>query len=293
MNIAVVIASLGRPASLAEIVDCLAEQSEPPAQVVLSVTEPGDAPPIDHPTLPVDVAIGPRGLCVQRNRGLDRLRPDIDLVVFYDDDFVPSRYALENIGRFFADHPGIAGADGLVLADGIKGPGIPAAEARRMVEAHDNRADAGALDPTRISHRFGLYGCNMVYRTTAIGSLRFDEQLPLYAWWDDLDFGGRIDGELVNTTAFWGVHCGEKSGRDPNARRLGYSQVTNPIYMVRKGTVPAAYALRKLSSHILINHARALRPEPWVDRRSRAAGNWLAIVDIARGRVAPERILEF
>lgn len=293
MNIAVIVASLGRPASLAEIVDCLAIQSEPPAQVILSVTCSDDVPPLEYPALPLDVVIGPRGLCVQRNRGLDRVRADIDLVVFYDDDFVPSRYAMENIGRFFAANPGIAGADGQVLLDGIKGPGIAPSDARRVVEAHDAKADAGALDPAQVGPRFGLYGCNMVYRTAAIGTLRFDEQLPLYAWWDDLDFGGRIDGELVNTTAFWGVHCGEKSGRDPNARRLGYSQVTNPIYMARKGTVPTIYALKKLAGHVLINHAKALRPEPWVDRRSRAAGNWLAIVDIARGRVAPERILEF
>jgi hypothetical protein len=37
---------------------------------------------------------------------------------------------------------------------------------------------------------------------------------------------------------------------------------------------------------------RALRPEPWVDRRGRARGNWLAMFDLLRGRVVPERILE-
>jgi len=44
--------------------------------------------------------------------------------------------------------------------------------------------------------------------------------------------------------------------------------------------------------NFLSNHAKMLRPEPWVDRRGRVEGNWLALLDLIRGRITPERILD-
>jgi hypothetical protein len=37
---------------------------------------------------------------------------------------------------------------------------------------------------------------------------------------------------------------------------------------------------------------RSFRPEPFVDRRGRLRGNMIALADVMRGRLAPERILE-
>ncbi|SEN49320.1 Glycosyltransferase, GT2 family [Loktanella fryxellensis] len=287
-NIAVVIASLGRPQNVAALLDRLALQTQPPAQVILSMESAADAPPDGTHPFAVETIFGPRGSCVQRNRGLDRLAPGIDLVVFYDDDFVPSRFALAGMARFFADHPQVAGAHGLVLQDGIKGPGIPAAEAVRIVDAADA---AGAPPPGRILRRtHGLYGCNMAYRTAAIRDVRFDEDLPLYAWFEDLDFGARVPGDLVQTDAFQGVHCGEKRGREKSGRRLGYSQVANPVYMMRKGTLSRGIVVRSILKLCLVNHLRQMRPEPWIDRRGRAAGNRLALYEFLRGRIDPKRI---
>lgn len=290
MNVAVIVASLGRPDSAAVLLERLAAQTQRPSQVILSMESPADAPPAgDHP-FPVEYVFGPRGSCVQRNRGLDRLRPDTGAVVFYDDDFVPSRFAIAGIARFFERHPGVAGAHGLVLADGVQGPGIAPDDAVRMVEA----ADAAGDPQTHaiLAHTHGLYGCNMAYRASMIAGVRFDENLPLYAWLEDLDFGGRVPGPLVHTDAFRGVHCGEKRGRERSGRRLGYSQVCNPVYLLRKATLPRRIALRMVLRNLLANHARLLRPEPWIDRRGRAAGNWLALLDVLRGRADPRRILE-
>ena len=44
--------------------------------------------------------------------------------------------------------------------------------------------------------------------------------------------------------------------------------------------------------NILANHARVLWAEPWVDRRGRVAGNWLAFADLLRGRLHPTRVIE-
>jgi hypothetical protein len=249
-----------------------------------------DAPPdADYPFV-VEKIFGPRGSSVQRNRGLDRLNPDVDIVVFYDDDFVPSRFALASMAQFFQDHAHVAGADGLVLQDGIGGPGITAEDARAIVDAADTE---GAPPKGRIlSLTHGLYGCNMAYRVAKIRDIRFDEELPLYAWFEDLDFGARVPGDLVHTDAFRGVHCGEKRGRERNGKLLGYSQVANPVYMMRKGTLSKKFTFRSICKRLLVNHFKIFYPEPWVDRKGRAAGNRIAIVDFLRGRLRPDRILE-
>jgi hypothetical protein len=51
-------------------------------------------------------------------------------------------------------------------------------------------------------------------------------------------------------------------------------------------------ALIMATKNVIANHALSLRPEAWIDRRGRVAGNWLALVDIARGRIDPMRILD-
>jgi hypothetical protein len=89
-----------------------------------------------------------------------------------------------------------------------------------------------------------------------------------------------------------GVHLGAKSGRT-SGKRLGYSQVMNPVYLARKGTYPWKRALRSISRHLAINLVRSVRPEAWVDRRGRLLGNGLALIDLCRGRIVPERILRF
>jgi hypothetical protein len=131
----------------------------------------------------------------------------------------------------------------------------------------------------------------MAYRVSAIGSTRFDERLKLYAWQEDIDFAASLHdrGRVVKTFAFAGVHMGIKSGRTPG-KRLGYSQVINPSYLARKGTMRVGFAAKLIIRNVVANHLKSLRPEPWVDRLGRAKGNWIGLADLLRGRVTPERI---
>jgi len=131
----------------------------------------------------------------------------------------------------------------------------------------------------------------MACRVAVIGSARFDEASPLCGWQEDIDFAAQIEGERIKTDAFAGVHRGAKSGRETAGQRLGYSQIANPWYLWRKGTMTPRFALRLATRNMAANHLKSLRPEPWIDRRARAAGNWRALFDILRGRAHPERIL--
>ena len=135
----------------------------------------------------------------------------------------------------------------------------------------------------------------MAFRLSTVRDhqLRFDERLPLYAWSEDIDFTHRIAkyGTIAKLAGARGVHLGVKQGR-ASGRRLGYSQVANPLYLLRKGSYSAGRAARSVARNIAANCARALWPEPYIDRRGRLLGNALALLDMCRGRMRPERILD-
>lgn len=288
-RVAVVLASVGRPIELEHWTDRLLAQTLPPHRVVYSVVKEADLPPPER-RYPGSIAVtGAAGLPGQRNRGIAQVIDDCDVLAFFDDDYVPTRACLARAAALFDENPDVAGANGLLLADGIGGPGIGYAEACALIDLYD----AATPEPIRIEHELeGLYGCNMAYRAAAIGALRFDERLPLYAWQEDIDFAVQVSarGRIVKSNAFAGVHQGVKAARN-SGLRFGYSQIANPLYLHRKGTMSRGFALRLATRNLVANHVRALRPEPWVDRLGRLRGNWLGIADALRGRCEPERIL--
>jgi len=287
-RVAVIIASLGRAQILGQLLDDLATQTRPPDRVIVAVCDPRDLPSnlADHAG--VRTVVSPRGSCHQRNAALDDLAGESDIVFFCDDDYVPSTFAIERLVRFFARNPEVAGVTGHLLADGVNSPGISHNAARAMLDAYDSRPYPPVVPFRDLA---GLYGCNMAFRTKAIGAIRFDERLRLYGWQEDIDFSAQVaeGGRIVKSFAFAGVHRGVKAGRSPGVR-IGYSQVVNPAYLVRKGTMPVRYAFNIVLRNVFANHFRAIGAEPWVDRIGRVRGNWCGIADLLRGRVTPERV---
>jgi len=286
-RIAVVIASTGRPTELGRWADHVKRQTLRPTQLVYAVVKPTDLPE-DVPDN-VTVIDSHPGLPIQRNAALEAVMQACDIIAYFDDDFVPSSFCIEGIDALFRLYPDVVAANGTLLADGINSAGISYGEARELVARHDSLPRAL---PVVLHELGGLYGCNMVYRINAIGQERFDEELPLYAWQEDIDFAARVGrrGRIVKTNAFHGVHQGVKGARLPGLR-LGYSQVVNPIYLTRKGTLPARDAAKLILKNIVMNHAKSLVPEPWIDRLGRCKGNWLGIVDVLLGRDHPKNIL--
>lgn len=284
-RVAVIVATLGRPQVVTAMVrHLLATQTLKPVAVIVSTTAVADAGELAGDGR-VTVITGPAGLPQQRNAALAALPEDVDVVAFFDDDFVADRDWLAVAARTFHDEPEVVGFTGRVLADGIKGPGIPFEEAVRIVADAPGGADWSCVEP------YSPYGCNMAFRASSIRGLRFDERLVLYGWLEDRDFGAslaRRGGRLVKCAGARGVHMGVKGGR-VMGDRLGYSQVVNPVYMLRKGTMTlpqvADHVLRNVGSNV----ARSARPEPFVDRRGRLRGNALAFGDLIRGRIEPER----
>jgi hypothetical protein len=288
-RIAIVVASTGRPAELGRWIYHVQRQTVQPIKLVYAVVKETDLPAWEEAPANLTVLFCASGLPVQRNAALDAVSSSCDIIAFFDDDYVPSSYCIEGIDAFFKAHPDVVGANGTLLADGINSSGISYEEAEDLVVQHDGLP---RIEASIVGDLNGLYGCNMVFRVSAIGKERFDEALPSYAWQEDIDFAARVGrrGRLVKTNAFYGVHQGVKGARLAGTR-LGYSQVANPIYLVRKGTVPVSYAAKLILKNVVKNHAKSLSPEPWIDRRGRCRGNWFAIFDVLFGRDHPQNIL--
>jgi hypothetical protein len=180
---------------------------------------------------------------------------------------------------------------GSVLADGTTTAGISPDDGQAIVERRDAHSVRGETVHESFAYG-GNMGCNMAFRYAAIRGLAFDERLPLYAWLEDADFRGQVDrqGRVVRTDTLWGVHLGHKLGRGRGVM-LGYSQIANAVYLAKKGTVPTSFLVDRAIKNFLANAVRSLRPEPFIDRRGRLRGNMIALIDILRGRIAPERIL--
>lgn len=288
LRIAIGIATRGRAAVLVETLRELERQTRPADRIIVShVTEADIAGARGLPR--VEFLTGAVGLAHQRNTILNAVG-DCDVVLFLDDDFLPApRYVEATLATFWTARTVVV-TTGRLLADGARGPGLSVAEGRDILARERHDAYRSDLTPT-----FSGYGCNMALRLQAVyaHALRFDERLPLYGWYEDIDFCRRLAvwGEVVEVAAARGVHLGTKSGRT-SGLRLGYSQVVNPLYLWRKGSYPLDHALRSAGRHVLINSVRSLKPEPWVDRHGRLIGNTLALLDLVRGRARPERILE-
>jgi hypothetical protein len=288
---AVIIATSGRPAIVGALVAMLARQTQPPDHIFVVAARPGDVSGLDVGSRRVTAVVGRAGSSSQRNDGLDLAGSKYSQIVFFDDDFIPSRYWIERLTRLFRARPDISGVTGTLLRDGAPTAGIALAEAEAVVETRDADPSTEELLHEPVGWG-GNTGCNMAFRYTAIRGLRFDEHLPGYAWLEDADFRGQVvrHGRFVRADALWGVHIGHKAGRSRGVP-LGYSQIANSIYLARKGTVPARYLAQLAARNVVSNLVHSVLPEPLIDHRGRLLGNLIALADLFLGRISPERML--
>lgn len=293
-RIAVIIATRGRPALVRQNVDWLARQTRPADRIFVVGTRNEDIAALDPERADLTAIVGREGSALQRNDGLLLAGAEYDAIAFFDDDFVPSRFWLETLAGLLTANPSIGGLTGTLLADGIKSPGIPLETALAAVNERDEAGPAAELTGSGLHEGFGPYGCNMAFRYSAIHGLAFDERLPLYAWLEDSDFGGQIvckGGRTARADALWGVHLGNKAGRERGVR-VGYSQVANPLYLAGKGTLPRSFLAGQVLRNIASNLARSIASEPFIDRPGRLKGNALAVADALLGRARPERVTQ-
>jgi GT2 family glycosyltransferase len=288
-RIAVGIATVGRADTLCKTLSLLLSQLRIPDAVFISAPTASDVRGVTN-CLPASyVALGQRGLTRQRNVILEMARKKTDLLVFMDDDFLPCRAYLQDTLAAFADHPDVVMTTGYVIQDGICGPGLDFDSALAELTRSDRQTCSEEIRDVANG-----YGCNMAMRLAVASAhgVRFDEDLPLYGWLEDVDFSHRLAkyGRIVTVPRAKGIHLGIKRGRQSGVQ-LGYSQIANPYHLARKGSVSWRRSFYLVSRNVAANLRGLVKPEPYIDRVGRLTGNAKAVADLATGRISPLRIL--
>src|SRR4051812_2658533 len=115
---AVIVSTRGRPDIVDALVKQLGKQTRPPAHIFVVATKADDIAPLDQSQENLTVRIGRPGSTFQRNDGLELAGSKFSYIVFFDDDFVPSRFWIERMESIFVARPDIAGMTGTVVAGG-------------------------------------------------------------------------------------------------------------------------------------------------------------------------------
>lgn len=300
----VIIATKGRASEVHELLSWLERQSVPAAHTFVIGSEPKDVAGLDsHPSTlagKASIHLASRaGLTLQRNCGIAHARERgllgaaPSFCVFFDDDFRPADNWIEQAQRCFIEQPNVMGITGHVLADGVHGLPISSEEASQFISGKRPPNPHWASGDT-IREMDCLYGCNMAFRGSAMQACEFDEVLPLYGWQEDQDYSSQIakHGRLIYLPDCKGVHMGSSSGRT-SGLRLGYSQIVNPIYLIRKGTMSKAKAYRFIARHLVANGVKSFIINHRIDYRGRLRGNLRALKDLGKGICDPRQITHF
>ncbi|WP_146234123.1 glycosyltransferase family 2 protein [Curtobacterium sp. MCPF17_046] len=291
-SIAVVIATAGRPDAARDIINTLEDSRIPDFFGFLSAPDDSDVPDMPIPEK-WTVCTGVRGASSQRNKALDMIPETVSYVFFFDDDSVPRHDYISSMLDVLGSNPEAVAATGRVVLDG-------AAAGTEFTLEQCERALAESLRPSRsVTSRppavtDSLYGCNFCVRWAATRDLRFDEDLPLYSWLEDLDYAKRAlsRGQLLRVDSAVTAHRGSSTGGRTSHRRFGYSQIANPLHLRKKRSLTIAQTVREMMRPSLKNLALALVPSArFASRRSRLSGNLLAAGHALVGRAHPSKML--
>jgi glycosyltransferase involved in cell wall biosynthesis len=281
MFLAVIIPTLGRKQNLSETLHCILTQAEVPDQIIVSATQTSDVPEDLAPDPRVKIMYGSVGSCKQRNRAIDALDPQTQIVCLLDDDVELCQNYFTIVKRFFADRPDVIGFCGSICTTHT----MTRRQARDFLR--DQQPDDRFLEgPMRL-------GCAMNLRRSVLDKVRFDERLALYGRLEDADFSAHCVplGKQGTYMACGVAHLMDIKSRLPG-KPYGFCQIMNPFYLWRKGSIPKLTEV--LRSHWFVAFASngwgVLTRKKNRDYWGRLRGNFLALFMILRGRVEPEYI---
>jgi GT2 family glycosyltransferase len=210
-------------------------------------------------------------------------------VLFLDDDVELLPNYIETMEELFDNQPKAILSTGKIIQEGAN---YPAGIDRKRAELLLATFVGGPI--VNITE---AYGCNMFVRTEIAKKIKFDENLPLYGWLEDLDFSirSREFGQIVHNQKSGLVHLATVTGRGSEVR-YGYSQIANPYYIWRKLSSPTFknMLLNHWARYTIANLAYTICFWAKVrgDRPGRLQGNARALFDLMIGRMHPTRIME-
>jgi GT2 family glycosyltransferase len=293
MRAFVIIATKGRAREVLTLMNFLQRQTLPATFTVIVGTEEADIAGVNsHAFIKQGsgvALISPRaGLTSQRNYGFETLEQrgfftngkEEFFCAFFDDDFRMADDWLEQARKRFEAND-IVGMTGMVLGDGVNCGGYSEDRAVSLLKGEmppDEHWSSGTQE-----HDVGsAYGCNMAFVGTVLRNLRFDENVPFHGWQEDRDYtgGAKKFGRVIYFPGCRGVHLGTQSGVRTLGEKFGYSQIANPIYFMKKGTMDTKSTVRFVSRALASNIVHSLFRQEQIDYRGRLRGNILAVIDL-------------
>ena len=293
-SISVVIASKGRPDFVSETIENLERQTLKPKEIIIVVPSKEDLPTKRWGD-DVRYIVGPLGLTVQRNKGIEAISNTVTYVAFFDDDFELKADYLEQAVAFMNANVSVVGISGRILVDG----GISRDEAKKLIASYKPGGNPRGMFYSQGKHHI-LYGCNMIIRRGVLNYETFDENLPFYSYGEDYDLSIRLEryGLIGRFAGCVGVHLETPGGRVREVLR-GYSFVANNWYFLKKGVMHlpprkawVRFWLICFGKSTLTSLWNLLKGDRSLDWGGRLKGQLLALKDIFFGRCHPGRIKE-
>jgi GT2 family glycosyltransferase len=292
-SISVVIASKGRPGVLSETIESLLSQNFKPNQIVVVVPAIEDLPPKRWGD-EVRYIVGPHGLTLQRNKGIEAIPNTVDYLGFFDDDVELRADYLAQAVTFLSANPSIIAISGRMLAIGR----ISREQSKKLIADFKPEPEPRGMFFSKGQHHI-LHGCNMVIRRAILNYERFDENLPFYSYGEDYDLSIRLEryGLIGRFSGCVGVHLESPGGRVREVLR-GYSFVANNWYFLKKGVMHLPFVMAWarfwfiVARSLLFSLKNLATGDRSLDWRGRLQGHLAALKDISLGRCHPRRITE-
>jgi len=254
LNLSVIIATHARPAALARLIESLAPQLRPERELFIADNGTREPSPIPEAAPPLTHLHDARpGKCRIQNRAIAAARGDI--IVFLDDDLIVSPRFLDQVERFFNDHPEFAAMKGRIL---------PAEDPARKAGPKAVYLDLPIVDHgEHVIEVRGVLGANMAFRRAALDRVgRFDERLGPGAAGheEETEISARIRGAglKIGYAPLAVVYHEVDPGRADRERFLRVARERGRCRMIHERHSRCEVTLKILVASVRVGVARAL-----------------------------------
>jgi len=242
-KLAFVVPTYNRPDDLQRMLTSMSEQSVQCTQVVIvdASEEPVQYVLDEFSDLPLDyVRVHPPSLSEQRNAGMNKLRPNITLAGYLDDDIVLLDGSLEAMLSFWETAPNEVGGTRFNIEQGYSSRAswftklfLIDSDEKGVILRSGFATDFGSV--TQNKYVQWLSGGATIWRREVVSEYSYDEWYEGHGLLEDVDYSYRVSKiyKLVVISGSRVLHLSRPVHRDKEFL-LGQWQVVNRIYFVKK-----------------------------------------------------------
>ncbi len=251
-KLAIIIPTKDRPDKLNQLLKSISQQDIKSSQVIIidgSIVSVAGVLK-GFPNLEIDYIKAIGSLTTKRNIGIKKLKDEITLVTFFDDDIILEKGSFKKMLDFWlSTSENIAGASFNIISQSCRKPSLLEKVFVVNTDIPGKILRSGfqtkfySLDKTREVN--WLFGGATVWRKWLFEKLQFDERFSDYGLFEDVDFSYRAGKKykLFVVADAKAIHNSESEKID-DSFKFGKMQVENRLYFVKKNpelSIPLCY----------------------------------------------------